>query len=71
MYKTKVKHYTIKQNKGLIYPYVIHFSVKQTTQRITDALDGIPYGGPAEPEEVAELLGFLVSLRASYLTGTE
>lgn len=26
---------------------------------------------PAQPEEVAELVGFLVSPRANYLTGTE
>ncbi|RYD96161.1 MAG: SDR family oxidoreductase [Sphingobacteriales bacterium] len=35
------------------------------------ALGGIPFGRPAQPEEVAELVGFLVSPRAGYLTGTE
>ena len=39
-------------------------------QTVMDALGGIPYGRPAEPEEVAELVGFLVSQRAGYLTGT-
>lgn len=43
----------------------------QATQRVMDALGGIPFGRPAEPEEVAELIGFLVSPRANYLTGTE
>ncbi|NML40715.1 SDR family oxidoreductase [Chitinophaga sp. G-6-1-13] len=43
----------------------------QATQSIMDALGGIPYGRPAQPEEVAELVGFLVSPRANYLTGTE
>lgn len=46
-------------------------SIKEAQQGVMDALGGIPYGRPAEPEEVAELIGFLVSPRANYLTGTE
>lgn len=46
-------------------------TVEQATQSVMDALGGIPYGRPAQPEEVAELIGFLVSPRANYLTGTE
>ncbi|WPQ66052.1 SDR family oxidoreductase [Chitinophaga sancti] len=46
-------------------------TMQQATQSIMDALGGIPYGRPAQPEEVAELVGFLVSSRANYLTGTE
>lgn len=46
-------------------------TVEQATQSVMDALGGIPVGRPAQPEEVAELVGFLVSPRAKYLTGTE
>lgn len=46
-------------------------TVQEAQQSVMDALGGIPYGRPAEPEEVAELIGFLVSPRAGYLTGTE
>lgn len=44
---------------------------EQATQNVMDTLGGIPFGRPAQPEEVAELIGFLVSPRAGYLTGTE
>lgn len=46
-------------------------TIEQATQSVMDALGGIPFGRPAQPEEVAELVGFLVSPRANYLTGTE
>lgn len=46
-------------------------TIEQATQSVMDALGGIPFGRPAKPEEVAELVGFLVSPRAKYLTGTE
>ncbi|MFD2584248.1 SDR family oxidoreductase [Pedobacter vanadiisoli] len=46
-------------------------TIEEAQQSVMDALGGIPNGRPAQPEEVAELVGFLVSPRANYLTGTE
>jgi len=38
---------------------------------IMDSLGGIPLGRPAKPQEVADLITFLVSSRASAISGTE
>lgn len=40
-------------------------------QRIMDMLGGIPIGRPGTPEEVADLVAFLVSDRAASIHGTE
>lgn len=44
---------------------------EQALQDLMNALGGIPFGRPAQPEEVAAFVGFLVSPEAAYLTGTE
>lgn len=46
-------------------------TTEQAAKSVMDALGGIPFGRAAWPGEVAELVGFLVSPRAAYLTGTE
>ena len=38
---------------------------------LMNSLGGIPIGRPAQPSEVAELVAFLASTRAAYITGTE
>jgi NAD(P)-dependent dehydrogenase (short-subunit alcohol dehydrogenase family) len=38
---------------------------------IMDSLGGIPLGRPTQPQEVADLITFLVSPRAASITGTE
>ncbi|TLV00397.1 SDR family oxidoreductase [Dyadobacter luticola] len=46
-------------------------TIEEAEKSVMDALGGIPFGRAARPEEVAEFVGFLVSPRAAYLTGTE
>ena len=40
-------------------------------QKLIDMLGGIPLGRPCQPREVAELVAFVASDRASSITGTE
>ena len=46
-------------------------SYDEAIQVIMNALGGIPLGRPAKPAEVADLIAFLASDRASSITGTE
>lgn len=47
-----------------------NISVEEMTQGLFKRVGGVPMGRMAEPEETAELVCFLVSPRASYITGT-
>jgi NAD(P)-dependent dehydrogenase (short-subunit alcohol dehydrogenase family) len=48
-----------------------HTDIESARQGLIDSLGGIPMNRPGTPEEVAELVAFLVSERAPYINGTE
>jgi NAD(P)-dependent dehydrogenase (short-subunit alcohol dehydrogenase family) len=43
----------------------------EARQSLMDSLGGIPIGRTGRPEDIAELVAFLVSARASYIVGAE
>ncbi len=46
-------------------------SVAAAREEIIESIGGIPLGQPGAPHDVGDLVAFLVSQRASYLTGAE
>ena len=48
-----------------------NISIDEARTRIMESIGGIPLGAPGRPADVGELVAFLVSDRAAYITGGE
>jgi NAD(P)-dependent dehydrogenase (short-subunit alcohol dehydrogenase family) len=66
-----IVHVSSIQTRMPLNQTIPYAAAKAALKRLMDDLGGIPMGRPGTPVEVAEVVAFVVSDRASYITGAE